>query len=153
VPTNDPVYSALQLRKPNDCILKGSDIVDGVLNGPLRRGTQRPKPKTHETPHPVKRGIQPQQYRVTNVPYVRQPLAVLDNSVQFVPMDDEKPATVCSLMNGTRLNRDSPVVTEKPTNKLVMIPRDIHHTRTFPPRSEYFLNHIVVVLRPVNSAL
>jgi hypothetical protein len=66
-------------------------------------------------------------------------------------MDHEEPATVCSLMNGARLNRDSPVVTEKPTNKLIMIPRDIYHTRTFPPRSKYFLNHIVVVLRPVNS--
>jgi hypothetical protein len=56
-------------------------------------------------------------------------------------------------MNGTRLNRDRPVIPKKRTEKLVMISWYVHHARAFPPSPEHFLDHIIMVLRPINSTL
>jgi len=55
-------------------------------------------------------------------------------------------------MDRTRHHFDGAVVAVKARDKLVVIPRDIDHTRPLATGAQDFLDHVIVRLRPIDPA-
>ncbi len=67
-------------------------------------------------------------------------------------MDDEDAAPVRRAMKSMLLDGHRAISAEMALEKFVVVARDIDDLRTFAGFAQDFLNHVVVFLRPIDSA-
>src|SRR5213592_5260503 len=67
-------------------------------------------------------------------------------------VNDQHPTSVCQTMNGTLLNGNVAVGTEKSGEHLVVVTGDVNDARSLARFAENLLDDVVVLLRPVTAA-
>ncbi len=129
-----------------------SDKAHRVFHTPLGAGAERPVTQTKTAPEEINKGIEREQKLITKVAGECEPVHVLHHCVQFAAMNDQNSFPRGGYVNCLLLDLDVPVSATKVGHQLVVIARDVDHMRAFAGFAQNFLDYIVVLLRPVNSA-
>ncbi len=146
---------ALDVESPgitNDRLLVNANKTDRVFDPLFDRFAQRPVAKAEEPADCVYQRVEREQKLVAEIAEEREPLDVLHHGVEFMPVQDENPVPVRGDMERVLLDRDRAVSPEMAGEEFVVIAGDINDPSPFARLAQNFLNHIVVLLRPVDSA-
>jgi hypothetical protein len=76
----------------------------------------------------------------------------LHHGVEFVPVDDQNAFARGGDVNRSLLDIDIAVCATEVAHQLVVISRDVDHMGAFARLAQKFLDHVVVLLWPVDSA-
>src|SRR5688572_16166203 len=140
------------LSVTDDGRLELADEIDGVLDPLLRVSAQRPVAQAKPPPHEIDQRIEAEQKLVAKIAGEGEPARVLHHRVQLVAMNDENAPPIGGLVDGLFLDRDVAVVTAELADEIVVVARDVNDARSFARFAQEFLNDVVMLLRPVNSA-
>ena len=131
---------------------KFSDETDRVFNALLHRGTKRPITEAEATPEKIDERIEREQELITKVARKGEPLHILHNGVELVPVNDQNLPPIRRAMNRIFLDRDVSIDAVKVGQEFIVIPGNINHTRALACLAQDFLDNVVVFLRPVTRA-
>ncbi|MEY2504402.1 MAG: hypothetical protein QOG27_682, partial [Verrucomicrobiota bacterium] len=128
------------------------DEIHGVLDPLLGVGTERPIAEAEPPPDKVDQRIEAKQELVAKVAGKGEPARVLDHRIELVSMNDEDASAIGRQVDRLFLDRDMTVVAAKAPHQFIVIPGDVDDARAFARFAQKFLDDVVVLLRPVNSA-
>lgn len=146
---------ALDVEPPgvtHDRIFVGADETDRVLDPLLDRFAERPVAKAKEPPDRVYERVEREQELVTEVANEGEPLGILDHGVEFMAMENEKVPSIGGHVNGVLLDRDRTIGAKMAREEFVVIARDVDDSRPFARLAQNFLDDVVMLLRPIDSA-
>ena len=132
-----------------------TDKTDGVLHRSLGIGTEGPVAQAEMPPDEVNKRIEREEKLVANVACEREPLhpaAAGHHHVEFVTVNNQYPLACGGHMDCVLLNLDIPVGATEARHQFVVISRDVNYAGALAGFAENFLDHIVVLLWPVNCA-
>ena len=129
-----------------------ADKAHRIFHAPLSISAERPVAEAEAAPDKVDEGIEREQKLVTEIASECEPLNVLYHGVEFVAMDHQNSFPGCGHVNCPLFDLDVTVGPAKVAHQLVVISRDVDHVRAFAGFAQNFLDHVVVLLRPKNSA-
>ena len=134
-------------------LLVVADVLDGVLDFVLQVRGERPVGEAEPAADHVEPQIGREREVVGAVAGERQPLGILDDAVELIAVQDEKPPPVRGYMHGFGQDGDAaePVSGEIP-EILVMIAGDVDDARSLARLAQELLDDVVVVLAPVPGA-
>lgn len=139
-------------RVTDDGILVGADETDRILDPSFDRLAQRPVFEAKNTTRRVHKRVQCEQELVAKIAQQREPLDILNNGVELMPVKDQNTAPIRRDMNRMLLNRDRTIRSEVAGKELVVISRNVDHPGPFARLAQNFLDDVVVLLWPVNPA-
>ncbi len=132
--------------------LEFADEADRVLHPLLRVSAERPVAQAKSPADEIDRRIKGEQKLIPRIAQIREPPCILDDSVEFMSMNDENAPTISGDVNGMFLNGDIAVGTGEGADELVVISRDVNDRNSFARFAQDFLDHVVVLLRPIATA-
>ena len=124
----------------------------GVFHTSLGIRAKRPVTQTEATPDKINKRIEREQKLIAKIACEREPFHILHHSVEFVAVNDQDAFAGGGNVDCSLLDFDVAVGAAEIGHQLVVISRDVDHVRAFAGFAEDFLNHVVVLLRPINSA-
>ena len=136
----------------NNFLFESSDETDGVLDSFLGVGAEGPVTETESTTEEINKRIQGEEELVANVPEEGQPLHVLHDCVELVTVHDQDSTPVGRFMNHLLFDGDVAVGAVKFGHHFIVISRDVDDPGAFARFAQDFLNDVVVLLRPVDTA-
>lgn len=80
-----------------------------------------------------------------------EPLAVLDDGIEFVTVNDQQAPAVRGGVDGVFLDGNRTVFAVETGEKFVVVSGDIDHARAFSSCAQEFLDDVVVGLGPVDA--
>src|SRR5207237_9128676 len=140
------------LRVTNDLFFEAADEADRIFHSFFCVGAERPIAQSETAAHEIDQGIKREQKLVANVARKREPLHVLHDGVELMPVNDEHAAAINQTMNGMLLHGDVAVSTVKLGQQVVMIARDVNDACAFARLPQTFLDDVVVLLWTITSA-
>ena len=108
VAADDAVHRVI-LRVTHNRLLEFADERDGVLDALFRVSAQGPVAEPEQPPELVERSVQAEQKLVAGVADEGEPLDVLHDGIEFVPVNDQQAASVRGGVDGARLDGDGAV--------------------------------------------
>jgi hypothetical protein len=139
-------------REPNDGFLEFSNEAHDIFDLGFHVGAEGPVAEPEEPTEEIDDAIAAQEQHIAYVPEVGQPAEVLDDGIEFMPMDDEDLSAVCRGVDRVLADFDAGVVPVEGGEEFVVVARNVNDLSAFAALAEEFLNHIVVILRPIDSA-
>jgi hypothetical protein len=135
-----------------DLFLEPADKADRVFYSLLGVGAERPVTEAESAPHEIDEGIQREQKLVAHVACEREPLHVLHDGVELMPVNDEHSAAIGQAMNSMLLQGDVAIGAVEFGEHIVVIARDVNDAGAFARLAKDFLDDVVMLLWPVDSA-
>ena len=135
----------------SNCVFVGADETDRVFHPLLDRFAERPITESNNPADGIYERIESEEKLVADIAEKGEPLDILHHGVELVPMQDEDPASVGRNVKCVFLNRDRAVSAEMTGEKLIMIAWNVNDPRPFAGLAQNLLNHVVMLLRPVNA--
>src|SRR3989442_1660330 len=129
-----------------------ADEADRVFHTPLSVSAERPIAETEAAPDEIDKRIEREEKLITKVACEREPPHVLYYSIEFVAVNNQDSFPASGDMDCPLLDFDVAVGPAEVRHQLVVISRDVDHMRSFARFAQKFLDHVVVLLRPINSA-
>ena len=129
-----------------------ADEADRVFHTPLGVSAERPIAETEAAPDEIDKRIEREQKLITKVASKREPPHVLYHGIEFVAVNNQDAFPGGGDMDCPLLDLDVAVGPAEVGHQLVVISRDVDHMRSFARFAQKFLDHVVVLLRPINSA-
>ena len=144
--------NAVVASEPNDGFLEFSNEAHDIFDLGFHVGAEGPVAEPEEPTEEIDDAIAAQEQHIAYVPEVGQPAEVLDDGIEFMPMDDEDFSTVRCGVDRVLADFDAGVVPVEGGEEFVVVADDVNDLGAFTSLAEEFLDHIVVILRPVDSA-
>ncbi len=138
------------LRVTNDLFFESANEAYRVLDSSFRICAERPVTEAESAAHEVNRRIEREQKLVANITREGEPSHVLHHGVELMPMNDEHAASVRQRMNSMFLHSDVAVGAVEFGEQIVVIARDVNGPCAFARFAQNLLNHVVMLLRPIN---
>src|SRR5207237_6555915 len=139
-------------RVTNDLFFEAADAAHRILDAFFREGAERPVAEAKAATNEIDQAIKREQKLVANVARKREPLHVLHDGVELMPVNDEHAAAINQTMNGMLLHGDVAISTVKLGQQVVMIAWDVNDACAFAARPQTFLDDVVVLLWTITSA-
>ena len=144
----DPVA----LGVSDDRAFKFTDEIDRVLNSFLGVSAERPIAEPESASDEVDQRIKRKEELVAKVARECEPARVLHDRIQLVTMDNEKASSIRRGVNKMVRDGDVTVIAGEAAEELVVISWDINDPGAFAGFAQQFLDYVVMLLRPINSA-
>lgn len=144
--------NAVVAGEPNDGFLEFSNEAHDIFDLGFHIGAEGPVAEPEEPTEEIDDAIAAQEQHIAYVPEVGQPAEVLDDGIKFMPMDDEDFSTVRCGVDRVLADFNAGVVPVEGREEFVVVADDVNDLGAFAALAEEFLDHIVVILRPVDSA-
>ncbi len=151
--TTDNSFGLRIGSKVHHRLLKTTDEVHDILHAALHIGTQRPMTVTDQLSEKIDRAIELQKQGVTDIANMSEPSEVLDDVVELMSVGHEQLPPIDRRVKGTRLNVDIGIITGEIGDPFIMIARNVDNLGSFAPFAEDFLDHVAVLLGPVDPSL
>ena len=135
----------------SNCVFVGADETDRVFDPLLDRFTERPITESKNPADGIYERIESEEKLVADIAEKGEPLDILHHGVEFVPVQDEDPASVGRNVKCVFLDRDRAVSAEMTGEKLIVIAWGIDDPRTFAGFAQNFLDNVVMLLWPINA--
>ena len=135
----------------NNCVLVGADETDRVFHPLLDRFAERPITESKSPAHSIYERVESEEKLIADIAEKGEPLDILHDGVELVPVQDEDPASVGRNVKCVFLDRDRAVSAEMTGEKLIVIAWNVDDPRPFAGLAQNLLNHVVMLLRPVNA--
>ena len=132
-----------------------SDETYCVLYSPLGIGAEGPVAQTEPPPDKIDERIEREQKLIAKLPCERKPLhsaAAGHHDIEFVTVNNQNALARCGDVNCVFPDRNISVGTTKAGHQFVVISWNVDHACAFARFTQNFLDHVVMLLRPVNSA-
>ena len=142
----------VSLRITHNRVFKFADEIDRVLDSLLRVGAERPIAETEAAADEIDQRIQRKQKLVTKIAGESEPARVLHDRIQFVSMNDQNAPSIGGGMDEVFRDRDVAVVAAEATEEFVVVTGDINDARALARFAQEFLDDVVMLLRPIDSA-
>src|SRR6266436_651198 len=123
-----------------------------VLHSLLRVSAERPVAESKSPAHEIDRRIKREQKLVSGIAKISEPFRVLDDGVEFMPVNHDNAATISRDVNSVFLHRNVSVSAPKCADEFVVISGHVNNRHALACFAQDFLNDVVVRLRPVASA-
>lgn len=138
--------------KANDGFLKFSNEADDIFDLRFHIGAERPVAEPEEPAEEIDDAVAAHEQDIADVSKVGQPAEVLDDGIEFMPMDDQDFSAVRRGVDRILADFDTGVVPVEGREEFVVVADDVNDLGAFAALAEEFLDHIVVILGPVDSA-
>jgi len=138
--------------EPNDGFLKFSNEAHDIFDLCFHIGAEGPVAEPEEPAEKIYEPIAAHEQHIADIPEVGQPTEILDDGIEFMPVDDEDFSTVRRGVDRILSDFDAGVVTVEGGEEFIVVADDVNDLGAFAALAEEFLDHIVVILRPVDSA-
>ena len=139
-------------REPNDGFLKFANEAHDIFDLGFHIGAEGPVAEPEELTEEIDDAVAAHEEDIAYVPEVGQPAEVLDDGIEFMPVDDEDFSAVRRGVDRVLADFDAGVVPVEGGEEFVVVARNVNDLSAFAALAEEFLNHIVVILRPIDSA-
>ena len=136
----------------DDLFLESADETDCVLDPLFGVSAERPITEAKPAANEIDERIQREQKLVANIARESEPFHVLHDRVKLMPVDDEHATSVRQTMNRVFLHGDVTVGAVEFGEQIVMIARDVNDAGAFARFAKDFLDDVVMLLWPVDSA-
>ena len=136
----------------NHGFLEFSDEADDIFDLRFHIGAEGPVAEPEESAEEIDDAVAAHEQHIADVPEVGQPAEVLDDGIEFVPVDDEDFSAVRRGVDRVLADFDAGVVPVEGGEEFVVVADDVNDLGAFAALAEEFLDHIVVILGPVDSA-
>lgn len=148
MPAQNRIHLEL-LRVTHNRFLEFTNEIDGIFDSLFGVGAEGPITQTESTAEKIDRRIEREKKFVADVAEISQPLGILHDGVELVPVNDQNAAIIGGNVNRALLDRYVPVGTGERRNEFVVITRDINDGHVFARLAEDFLDDVVMRLWPV----
>ena len=135
----------------NNSVFVGADETDRVFYPLLDRFAKRPIAESKNPADGIYERIENEEKLIADITEKGEPLDILHHGVELVPVQDEDSASVGRDMKCMFLDRDRAVSAEMTGEKLIVIAWNVNDPRPFAGLAQNLLNHVVMLLRPVNA--
>src|SRR6266513_8647 len=122
-----------------------------VLHATLGVCAQRPVAETEAASDEINERIEREQKLVTKIAREREPFHVLHYGIEFVAVNNQNAFARGGHVDCSLLDVDIAVNATEVGHQLVVISRYVDDVRAFARFSQNFLDHVIVLLRPINS--
>src|SRR5262245_28166335 len=132
-----------------------TDEAHSVFHRSLGIRAERPIAQTETSPDKVDQWIERQEELIAKITCKREPphsAAAGYHHIEFVTMDNQDTFTGGGYVNCVLLDLDIPIRSAKARHQFIVISRNVNHPRTFAGFAQDFLDHVVVLLWPVDCA-
>src|SRR4030095_3254548 len=137
----------------NNCVFVGANETDRVFHPLLDRLAERPITESKNSAYGIYERIESEEKLIPDIAEKGEPLDILHHGVELMPVQDEDSASVGRDMKCMFLDSDRAVSAEMTGEKLIVITWNVNDPRPFAGLAENLLNHVVMLLRPVNATL
>src|SRR6266700_3461593 len=103
-----------------------------VLHSLLRVSAERPVAESKSPAHEIDRRIKREQKLVSGIAKISEPFRVLDDGVEFMPVNHENAATISRDVNSVFLDRNVSVSAPKCADEFVVILRPVASASQLP---------------------
>jgi len=137
------------------CGFEPADKAHGVLHASLCVGAKRPIAKAEAASYEIDEWIEREQKLIAKVAGEREPLqaaATGHHHVELVAVNNQDAFTGGCYMNCALLDLDIAVDAAKAGHEFIVVSRDVNNARSLAGFPQNFLDYVIMLLRPINSA-